>query len=103
MDGWGSSHTRASQFRALIVFEQLPSFESSDTIYSARVHHPIRRLALSLLISGILSPLVRPAGVSQPLTVQQVLAQMEERGPARFTWSPKSSQNDQVPAAISFA
>jgi hypothetical protein len=46
----------------------------------------MRRLALSLPISGIFSPLVRPAGVSQPLTVQQVLARMEERGQARSAW-----------------
>jgi hypothetical protein len=44
---------------------------------------PLRRLALSLLISGILSPLGRSAGITEPITVQQVLAQMEERGQAR--------------------
>jgi hypothetical protein len=43
----------------------------------------MNRLALSLLISAILSPPVRPDGVSQPLTVQQVLSQMEQRGQAR--------------------
>ncbi|MGA2593687.1 MAG: hypothetical protein ABSH32_27580 [Bryobacteraceae bacterium] len=43
----------------------------------------MRRLALSLLISGILSPLIRPDVVPQQLTVQQVLAQMEVRGQAR--------------------
>jgi hypothetical protein len=43
----------------------------------------MRRLALFLLISGILSPPVRPAGASESPTVQQVLAQMEQRGQAR--------------------
>jgi len=42
----------------------------------------LRRLALSLLISGILSPLGRSAGVTEPITVQQVVAQMEARGRA---------------------
>jgi len=43
----------------------------------------MKRLALSLLIFGVFSPLVRSAGDSESLTAQQVLAQMEQRGQAR--------------------
>ena len=35
------------------------------------------------MLSAILSPLARPAGIAGPITVQRVVAQMEERGQAR--------------------
>src|SRR5271165_6474839 len=83
MDGWGSSRTLADQRRASLVFEQLPSFAPAGATHADCGHGAMRRLALFLLISGILSPPVRPAAASESPTVQQVLAQMEERGQAR--------------------
>jgi hypothetical protein len=43
----------------------------------------MKRLAVFLLISGILSPPIRPARITPPLTAQQVLAEMETRDRAR--------------------
>lgn len=83
MDGWGSARTRAEQFRAPIVFERLSSFEPPGIACSDRGHRTMRRLALFLMISGVLSPPARPAGCSESPAVQQVIAQMEERGQAR--------------------
>lgn len=44
----------------------------------------MKRLALALLISAALSPMARPARISDPLTLPQVLSQMEQRDRARF-------------------
>src|SRR5580692_8977675 len=83
MDRWGGSHALAGQFGGTIFFEQLPSFQSSRAIHGGRVHRAMKRLAVFLLISGILSPPIRPARITPPLTAQQVLAEMETRDRAR--------------------
>lgn len=83
MDGWGSARTPADQFRAPIVFERLSSFDPPGVARSDRGHRTMRRLALFFLISAVLSPPARPAGCSESPTLQQVIAQMEERGQAR--------------------
>jgi len=41
------------------------------------------RIAVFFVIFGILSPLGRPAGITEPITAQQVVAQMEARNLAR--------------------
>ena len=83
MDGWGSARTPADQFRAPIVFEQLPSFEPAGIVFSACGHGAMRRLIVFLLISAALPSPARPAACSESPSVQQVIAQMDERGQAR--------------------
>src|ERR1039458_7419243 len=73
MDRWNSSHTLAGQFRDPVVFEQLPSFKSPDSIYADRVCRAMIPCPLAVCPAsrGLLSGVVRMLRISMPDLIEK--------------------------------